>query len=245
MTYPNGRKVEFGYHSADGRFKAVKDSGYNVLNVSDNCIRRKRRNMMKALLTCGLILPLFCLSGTLALGLDADWNAPAYSYPDRGTLAVHMLLKDSTAPGTDQSVKYQLINVAGIWGELHYDPAIYCSPRIQAGENVPGVKAVGLLIEPGVYRFSIYTNPHSTLPNVPVLQYSAAVFLFSFDPTKPYGGEFTWVNCKAAIYGVMSSSHAIGDECREKYQADPPTYPEFSLASVIVRNDAKDWCVYE
>ena len=103
------------------------------------------------------------------------------------------------------------------------------------------MRVSGLLFEPGVYRFSVYTSPVSPLPNGATLDSAAAEFLFSFDPTLPSDGEFSWHNYRAAVY----RSRVSGVHCRSTYEAAPPTYPDIALASVVVRNNVGDWCMYE
>ena len=86
------------------------------------------RNSMKALLIVTTIILLAVVTEGRVFASDTEWNVPAYTYPNRSTISVLLILKHSSGGSTVQTVKNQLGNVAGISGELHYDPNIYSCP---------------------------------------------------------------------------------------------------------------------
>lgn len=50
-------------------------------------------------------------------------------------------------------------SIAGINGEMLYDPAYFSNPVVQAGEGVFGFIGLGNVVAPGKLRFVVYSDP--------------------------------------------------------------------------------------
>ena len=203
--------------------------------------RRIRAVIPKAIRLSFLLMA--CYSGALhSFAEELLWNVPQCDYRDRASVTVYFILKSyqyiyahNTYSNTEKPAYEALLNnVSGISGEILYDANIFSSPRIQPGERATNVMATGFVVEPGVFRFTIYTSPVGRVPRGLSTEEAAAQFQFHHAPNVAFDGEFTWRNCKAAKY----KDETTGLRCREKFEA-------MELAPVYVHNSVEDWCVYE
>jgi len=83
-------------------------------------------------------------------------------------ISVVLALDDSSDP-----------NVAGLTGQLNYDPQLFSNPRVALGGGAPGFIAAGQLVEPGKYRFTVYHNPMTILS----LEQTIVTFAFHVNAT--------------------------------------------------------------
>jgi hypothetical protein len=127
--------------------------------------------------------------------------------------------------------------VAGLSGEMLFDPTAFSSPQISPGPAQPdGTRAVGYLIDkgktedgemiaPARYRFAVFANPLAGFST------SAAVVTFSLH-----------------VIETESTTRQISFEMEAASETDLDLYSnvEFAPVTVILNtNDAKDWVLYE
>jgi len=130
-----------------------------------------------------------------------------------------------------------LDNLGGISGEMHYDATVFHNPRIvpttDFGSAQPTRKACGMMIEPGVYRFTVYASPIESLIQT---RLDVANFTFTFDDRDAWlqvPKAFTFEDCEAA------KRIENGTTVRKVYTES------IALAPIVIQNRADDWLLYE
>jgi hypothetical protein len=131
--------------------------------------------------------------------------------------------------------------IAGINGQMQYDPAYFSAPKVQAGPGAIGFTALGNETAPGKVRFVVYADPTAILglQDRPVMnvQLTAATNL-------PRDGRTTIT----FLNGPVDASNP--DKPGESSASTPTGTPigNVAFASIVVTLDesaVEDWLFYE
>lgn len=131
--------------------------------------------------------------------------------------------------GLPQYIPLQLNSgqaVAGVQGQINFDPAIFSNPQVAAGPGASGFTVMGNLVAAGQYRFIAYSNPTKPL----LLGVGALEFRLNTASTLPLTGSRT------ITYTLEAASTTGGQSLTG----------DFANVSVIFRkNHANNWMLYE
>jgi hypothetical protein len=118
--------------------------------------------------------------------------------------------------------------LAGIQGQINYDPAIFSNPAVFGGVGLSGFTVMGNLVAPGQYRFVAYANPTKSMS----LAFTALQFRLDTSAALPQTGSRT------ITYTYEAASTTDGQSISSV---------DFSNVNVVFqRNSAKDsWVIYQ
>ena len=182
-------------------------------------------------------IKVFCLFQLCTWAQATDWTVPYYELQQPKTLQLSVRL-NGDQPGSDWRAKVE--NISAVSGEIHYDANIFCSPRIEPGPNWPNRQATGMEIEPGVYRFTIYTNPIEKIWYGFDLAYiSLSYEVKDIQDATPPGGII-----EISFENEIAVAHKLNSRVTRSY-LEPVSFVPFQFdQETLIKAEVLNWSLY-
>ncbi len=181
------------------------------------------------------------IAGSLALimignmslrSTTADVTSPEYSinaHPEF-PLLVQLDIDSAFDIGSGPDV---ILPIAGLSGQLDYDPKFFSSATVSAGHGAPDFIVRGNEVSPGQYRFVSYANPTRTMFDF------NAVLEFRLEPS----GTIQPNSSTLISYSMEAASDASGVSL-DNDQGTTPTEVQFGSVAILYSNSVMDWADY-
>lgn len=168
--------------------------------------------MRRYILLTGLILTLVVWASSAQAAVQSI-EVNVFAFPER-TVTLPLQMSTTTT-------------LAGINGQLNYDPARFTNPRVDLAAGSPGYIVLGNEVTPGQYRFVLYANPTG------ILQVFNPLIAFKLDTTAvlPAGTS-------VLSYTLEAASDPNGVSLPDV------NFANASVTYVQPRNAVADWLVY-
>jgi hypothetical protein len=162
----------------------------------------------------------------------ADVTSPEYSIDAHPKFPLLMQLDiDSIfdlGPGPDTSIP-----IAGLNGQINYDPAFFSSASVATGHGAPGFIVQGHEVSPGQFRFVSYANPTKTMNDF------NAVLEFRLEPSVTIQP-----NSSTLISYSMEAASDTNGVSLDDDQGTTLSEVMFGAVTVNYNNSVLDWADY-
>jgi hypothetical protein len=117
-------------------------------------------------------------------------------------------------------------SVAGVNGELAYDPDLFSLPSVELGAGTAGFTVMGNETAPGRFRFVVYKSPTASI------DLSKAALTFTFKAADRYN-----ISGSQIVYSVNAAGDSNGTSYLDSIQ--------FSPVTVYIKTGARNWSLFQ